>query len=259
MLTRLCSLFLILPAIVQADDAVEQLIMATYKLAGEGSAATGLAVRSQKGEGDGTCFILTAHHVLAQMKGTEMRIISRVAKPNGTYNRNEVVVPIRGQGKDLWKKHPDHDLAVLALPNSVQLTALGMDSIAAESQIEKVKAGDEVRAAVFPEKNESNGAGFPIIRGGIIASFPLNPVRAHPDFLVDATTWSGDSGGPVIHAELRSESGGPLVIGVVRGLRNIVDTNRESRFVDRKERFPLDIAEVMQAALAKADLLDSES
>jgi hypothetical protein len=79
----------------------------------------------------------------------------------------------------------------------------------------------------------------------------LTPIKPHPFFLVDTTAWSGDSGGPVMHASLRSPGGSPLVIGIVAGMRNITDTVKESRFVERKTHYPLGISEVLHVAFAR--------
>ncbi len=85
----------------------------------------------------------------------------------------------------------------------------------------------------------------------MIASFPLVPIKPYPAFLVDTTSWPGDSGGPVMHQSLRSPGEGPVMIGIVRGMRNIVDATKESRFVERRTQFPLGVSEVLHAALAR--------
>ena len=40
-------------------------------------------------------------------------------------------------------------------------------------------------------------AGFPILRSGRVASFPLGPSTAFPTFLLDFSVFPGNSGGPV--------------------------------------------------------------
>ncbi len=248
-LLALCLFFQV--PLARSNELAERLILATYKLSNEASTATCLIVRCETEDGAPQSFIVTANHVLQQMKGDCCMVVSRTRDQNGRFRRHEIRVSVRAEGKPLWKKHPDHDLALLRLPDSVDVQALPLDSLATEQELGAVYVGDSVRLAVFPERTEANDAGFPILRSGSIASYPLLPVKSHPMFLVDSTSWTGDSGGPVIHESMRSPSGGPLVIGFVLGMRNIVDTVKESRFVERKTRFPLDISEVLHATLAR--------
>src|SRR6202034_1126518 len=49
----------------------------------------------------------------------------------------------------------------------------------------------------FPEGLSANPAGFPILRSGRVASFPLGPSTAFPTFLLDFAVFPGNSGGPV--------------------------------------------------------------
>ncbi len=231
---------------LRADEAAQALVLATYKLQGDGSTATGLAI-----EHGGALYLVTAEHVFAQMKGRRFTLVSRTENDDGTYGRDEIKVALRGDGGEaLWEKHPREDLALLKLPDSVAVGALPSTCLATEEAIAGgVHVGDAVRAAVFPEQSEANGAGFPLLRGGSIASFPLAPVRPHPMFLVHTTTWPGDSGGPVMHAARRAPGGGPLVIGLVRGMRSITDKEKASRYVRTESSYPLDIAEALHAAL----------
>lgn len=233
----------------RADEAAEQLVRATYKLAGEGSTATGLCVFRREGE-EKTLrrYIVTAHHVLEQMGGDAFTLVGREAKADGTYGRLEIEVPLRAAGEPLWEKHAEEDLAVLPLPGSAEIEALSIDSVATGEQLRAVHTGDLVQSAVFPERSEANGAGFPLLRGGWISSFPLVPVAAHPMFLVHTTTWPGDSGGPVMHGTRRAAGGRPLVIGIVRGMRSITDKEKASRYVKTETSYPLDIAEVLHIA-----------
>lgn len=253
----LCILFPPPPA--RSDQAAEKLVLATYKLANEASTASGMVVRRQTEDGKAQCFLLTAHHVFEQMKGDSCLLVSRTCREGGTFQRQDIQVPIRENGNPSWKKHADHDLAVILLPDSINVEALPFDSLATEELLAEVRVGDAVRLAVFPERVEANGAGFPILRGGSIASYPLVPVKSHPTFLIDTTSWTGDSGGPVIHESLRSPSGGPLVVGIVRAMRNITDTVKESRFVERRTHFPLGISEALHATLARELILECRS
>ena len=49
----------------------------------------------------------------------------------------------------------------------------------------------------FPQGLSANPAGFPILRSGRVASYPLGPSTAFPTFLLDFRVFPGNSGGPV--------------------------------------------------------------
>jgi hypothetical protein len=59
----------------------------------------------------------------------------------------------------------------------------------------------------FPRGLAANPAGFPILRSGRVASYPLSP-SAFPTFLLDFTVFPGNSGGPVLApGRLRARAG----------------------------------------------------
>jgi hypothetical protein len=49
----------------------------------------------------------------------------------------------------------------------------------------------------FPRGLSANSAGFPILRSGRVASYPLGPAKTYPTFLLDFSVFPGNSGGPV--------------------------------------------------------------
>ncbi len=234
----------------RGDEAAEKMVLATYKLADGSSTATGAVYRREK-DGKTQRFLVTAAHALEAMTGDSCKLVSRSLRDDNAYVRQEITIPIRQDGNPLWKKHAEQDMAVLLLPGSVSVEATAVDCLATEELLDRVRVGDGVLLAVFPERSEANPAGLPILRGGVLASHPIVPVKSHPAFLVDTTAWPGDSGGPVSHASLRSPSGGPVILGIVRGMRNITDTVKESRFVERRTHYPLGISEVLHAVFAR--------
>ena len=239
-----------LTASAYAENATEQLLLATYKIDNESSAATGTVICIDSTGENRQCVVITADHVLSQMRGDSCSLVSRTPVAAG-YQRHEIRIPIRREGLALWTKHARFDLAVLPLPESITVTSLPLASLATEAQLTHVHPGDDVRLAVFPERSEANGAGFPLFRHGSLASYPFIPVQPHPRFLIDTTSWSGDSGGPVMHQSLRSADGGPMLLGIVTGMRNITDTVKESRFAERRTHYPLGITEALHAVLAR--------
>jgi S1-C subfamily serine protease len=59
-----------------------------------------------------------------------------------------------------------------------------------------VEAGDPVEVLGYPQGYASDNRGFPILRLGHLASYPLTPA-SEATFLIDFPVVSGNSGGPV--------------------------------------------------------------
>jgi len=74
----------------------------------------------------------------------------------------------------------------------------------------KIHPGDEVRILGYPYGFEANDAGFPVLRSGRIASFPLTPTSKVQTFLLDFQVFRGNSGGPVYILERRALNDGDL-------------------------------------------------
>ncbi len=62
---------------------------------------------------------------------------------------------------------------------------------------EVIRPGDELMCLGYPLGLESGVGGFPILRSGRIASYPIWPSSQAKTFLLDMTTYGGNSGGPV--------------------------------------------------------------
>jgi hypothetical protein len=53
----------------------------------------------------------------------------------------------------------------------------------------------------FPRGLAATQAGFPILRSGRVASYPIAPAKIFPTFLLDFSVFPGNSGGPVYMSE----------------------------------------------------------
>ena len=126
--------------------------------------------------------LVTAAHVFERMAGDEAKLVLRKVQKDGGYARQELPLKVRAEGKPLWSKHPEADVAVLRvqLPEQLAVAPLPVACLATGSALDagKLAPGDDVRIACYPIQLEANGAGFPIIRRGCVAS-----TRAR-------TTWS---------------------------------------------------------------------
>src|SRR3712207_358286 len=101
----------------------------------------------------------------------------------------------------------------------------------------------------FPKGLSSNRAGFPILRWGRVASYPLTPASAFPNFLLDFRVFDGNSGGPVFMADPRPRVDGTQGAYFVDG----VMTKQEKSKGDRLEIGVVPHAKHVREAIALLD------
>jgi hypothetical protein len=228
-----------------AQDAPSRVMEATFKLYNKDSTATCLLIQPA---GSGAVVLVTAAHVLKRMGGDEALLVLRRPKDDGVWERVDHPVAVRAQGKDLWTAHPTHDAAALrvTLPAGVPVRPLPIACLADEAALAAAKAryGSQLHILGYPTRFEANSAGFPILRHGSIASHPLVPTAAYPTFLADFTTFSGDSGGPVILAA--DGVADPLVLGLVLSQRRN-DEKVTSMYEERTIHTPLMLSDILHA------------
>lgn len=207
-------------------DPITEMIAATFKITHKDSTST-CFVMARPGDSDASqteLILVTTAHTLARMSGDECRLVLRAKQADGGFVRKEVPLQIRSAKKPLWVRHPDVDVAALKLqlPADASISALDFDQLASESAITsgKLRTADEVWIPCYPAQLEANGAGFPVLRRGTVASFPLAPIQRDKTYLVDFSTFAGDSGAPVMIGS-REVAGNkqqrPLVVGLVTG------------------------------------------
>lgn len=182
------------------------LMRSTFKLIGVGSIGTAFIMGrpSPMDPTKGNYVLVTAAHVLEQSSGSKVTLVMR-AKHNDTYVRALWPIEIREKGKPLWRKHPEADVAVMyvALPREADLPVLPTLLLATDDILSdlQVHPGDSLSCLGFPNGAEANDSGFPILRSGKIASYPIFPTRTVKSFLFDINVFDGNSGGPVYIAE----------------------------------------------------------
>ena len=91
----------------------------------------------------------------------------------------------------------------IAIPSDDIISLLGSGVLADDKMLTdyEIKPGDELRCLGYPLGVKSNGAGFPVLRSGRIASYPLLPTDKTKSFLLDLRAFKGNSGGPVFFVE----------------------------------------------------------
>jgi V8-like Glu-specific endopeptidase len=188
-------------------DLSVELIHATVQLEqplGDGTrtVGTGFLISVPEASGPPRVVLITANHVLEKMPGANLRIGYRISNPDGSWSYSPQSVPIRDKaGHELWTHHPSRDVAAITItaPADFAKAAIPLDYLAADDTFTKynVGAGDEMMALGFPRGLSANQAGFPILRAGRVASYPIAPAKIFPTFLLDFAVFPGNSGGPV--------------------------------------------------------------
>ncbi len=192
-------------------DLSTELIQATVQLEqplgnGTRTVGTGFLISAPTPDGHPRTVLVTANHVLEKMPGKEARIGYRIANPDGSWSYSPQPLRIRdAAGHELWTHHPSRDVAAIAItaPAAFAKAAIPEGYLAANDTFSKysVGAGDEMMALGFPRGLAANPAGFPILRSGRVASFPVAPARIFPTFLLDFAVFPGNSGGPVFMSD----------------------------------------------------------
>lgn len=191
-------------------DLAVEIIHATVQLEqalGDGTrtVGTGFLISARGEDGPPRTVLITANHVFQKMPGVNARIGYRIANKDGSWSYSPQTLKIRDSaGQELWTQHPDRDVAVIAItaPPEFARAALPLRYLASDDTFQafQVDAGEEMMALGFPRGLSANGAGFPILRSGRVASFPLGPARIFPTFLLDFSVFPGNSGGPVFYS-----------------------------------------------------------
>lgn len=263
---RLCGLGIVLLSQTvgwgQEEDFSTSMMRATVKLQHDRSTATGFIVtRPSPADASQTQFILvTANHVLESTPGDETTIVFRVREADGTYKKSPAKLIIRAEGKPRWTKHPTDDVAAIVVtpPNPVDLPSVPMDLLATDDAIEKMQIhpGDTLSYAGYPHRVEANEAGFPLLRNGAIASYPLLPTAKNHVLLLGANSFEGDSGSPVFMAATARviEGKGTEKVRMIMGLvsaQQFIDEELKTLYGTTKMRHRLGLALVVQAPLLR--------
>ena len=192
-------------------DLSLELIHATVQLEqplGDGTrtVGTGFLIAAPTPDGRPRIVLVTANHVLEKMPGKDARIGYRIENADGSWSYSPTQLPIRDSaGHELWTHHPSRDVAAISItaPPEFAKAAIPEAWLAEDKTFNslEVGAGDEMMALGFPRGLAANQAGFPILRSGRIASYPVAPAKIFPTFLLDFSVFPGNSGGPVFMSQ----------------------------------------------------------
>jgi len=193
--------------LIQATVQVEQPL-------GDGTrtVGTGFLISDPTPDGRPRVVLVTANHVFKRMPGDKATIGYRIQNADGTWRYDPQKIAIRSSGHELWTHHATRDVAVISItaPPEFAKAAIPLNWLAGADTFSQyqVAPGDEMMALGFPQGLSANSAGFPILRSGRVASYPLGPSTAFPTFLLDFRVFPGNSGGPVyVDDEVRGAPG----------------------------------------------------
>jgi S1-C subfamily serine protease len=185
---------------------------------GSKTVATGFLISDPTPDGQPRIVLITADHVFEGMPGDEATIGWRIKASNGTWAYAPQKIAIRAKGRPLWTRNPNRDVAALKIsaPPEFARAAIPLSWLAGDDALanNELEPGEEMLTLGFPQGLSSNAAGFPILRSGRVASYPIGPSATSPTFLLDFQVFPGNSGGPVWLDE-PGEDGPRLIAGIL--------------------------------------------
>lgn len=199
--------------------AAEKMMWSTYALATPRGMATCVVVnRKDPSASHGiTPVIVTSAHVLSVAPHGPFYLVIRNPRIGGSPQVGILEFQAPDPTGRPFVQHPRHDVAALELQippefaNQVSLTSY-IDEKSIGRASDQAHAGDEISVLGFPRVFPGTEGGFPVLRGGRIASYSAGSSIDREKFLINTNVYGGDSGGPVFTGR---RLGRPKLVGIV--------------------------------------------
>jgi len=252
------------PPAAERPDLGTILMESTFKLQGttlEDSLLFGSAFIFDLdcGEGRRQAVLVTSAHLLDTLTTDRALLGLRDRRWDGTWEERPWWIRIRSDGNPLWLPHNKADVAALCidLPGYAEIPLSSLELLADGETFHRyqIHPGDELLCLGYSSQNGIHGpGGFPILRGGKIASYPLVPAERYETFKYDVEIFRGYSGGPVYFDQtgrIYDGTGHPgEQIQFIAGLLS------RQWFADKEETQPLKVAEVVHAQFIREILTE---
>lgn len=212
-----------------ADDIFEQLLFTTVRiecLDQQGIPScigTGFFLEKQLGDGAYKIFLVSNRHVLHAGVDTIKLWLTRAKDGRPLVGQCEHIL-IERVGRMVM--HPEVDLAVLdctalfaRFPGSLYFKAIPYESLA-DFEEPELSVADPVYFVGYPEGISDTQNNLPLMRKGMISSYPKLDFDGQPQVVIDAQVYPGSSGSPVfvnLRTDGQMSDGRPMIklLGVV--------------------------------------------
>ncbi|HMO04224.1 MAG TPA: serine protease [Kiritimatiellia bacterium] len=196
----------------QVDPLAPILMESTFKIEGptpNGKTAFGTCfiflIPNPSDTNSSRIVLVTANHVLGDLAGDTAVVNLRNKTDGGGWTPRQHTITIRTNNTPLWVSHPEADVAALLVQLPVDIVNeqrwLNREYLASDNLFKErdIQPGDELMCLGYPLSLQANDFGFPILRSGRIASYPVWPISLAKTFLYDIPVYGGNSGGPVFY------------------------------------------------------------
>lgn len=206
--------------------------------------------------------LISAAHVFEDISGDTATLTLRQKQSDGTYTQIPFDIALHRDGKPLYVKHNEVDVAALyvSMPTGISAKMLQLSLLASDEWLTRfeIHPGDELLCLGFP-LFVSSPDGFPILRSGKIASYPIVPTKQHKNILFDFRVFGGNSGGPVYFTDRGRTYGGQTHLGeTIQFVIGLVTSQLNAALYDNRE---LQLAAVVPSSfiIETINLLPAES
>jgi hypothetical protein len=218
---------------------------------------------SVKPGGQGAWYVMvSAAHVFDDIKGDIATINFRWKGQDDKYLQKPHEIKLREAGKALYVKHPDVDVAALyvKMPVDFKAVLLPTELLAGDDLLKQyeIHPGDELSCLGYP-LFASGPHGYPILRSGKIASYPLVPTKEVKQWWFDFRVFKGNSGGPVYFVDRGRTYGNSTKVGeTIQFLAGLMTSQVHAALVNNTD---LQLGVVIPAVFIREtiDMLPAES